>query len=134
MTKLAVTYPDVERLVTDYLAAELGEGDWTVGVPVPAGWGPDSPTHIQVALDGTPSLAHPILARSTIRLVARAQTTTAAKAAANKALGVLCAHPGDGQITGARPLTGVLPDRDPDTGADLASVTARVSVRSTPIT
>jgi hypothetical protein len=130
MTRLAVTYPDAERLVVDYLTPLLDE---SVGVGVPAGWTATSPDHLQVVLDGTPRLEHPVIAHATIRLVARSASTTRAKALASKAMGLLCAHPSDDSIAGTGPYTGVLPARDPETGAELASVTCRVTVRSTPI-
>lgn len=126
----AVTYPDAERLVVDYLNSLLTE---TVAVGVPSNWGPSSPSHLQVQLDGTPRMEHPVIAHATIRLVARAQSTSAAKALAAKAQGLLCAHPGGGGIASTGPYTGVFPARDPDTNAELASTTCRVSVRSVPI-
>jgi hypothetical protein len=76
---------------------------------------------------------HPALAHTTIRLVARCSTTTDAKALAMKAQGLLCAHPGGDGIASTAPFTGVLPARDTATEAELASVTCRVTVRSTPI-
>jgi hypothetical protein len=131
--KPAVEYPDAERLTVDYLTAELDE-DATVGVGVPDGWTSADDPHLEVALDGVPLLAHPVCAHATIRLVARAGSTTEAKRIATKALGVLAAHPGsDDGIHTVRPLTGPLPARDPKTEAELASVTARVTVRSAPI-
>lgn len=129
--RLAVTYPDMERVVRDYLDALLVE---TVGIGVPTTWGPGSPNHLQVALDGVPRLEHPALAHATIRLVARAHSTSQAKALAMKGQGLLAAHPGGDGIASTAAQTGVLPARDPDTGAELASVTCRVSVRSVPIT
>ncbi len=130
--KPAATYPDAERLSVDYLTDELDE-DATVGVGVPDGWTIDSPSHIEVALDGVPIMHHPMFAHATIRLVARAASTTEAKRLATKGLGVLCAHPGGTDIRTVLPLTGPLPSRDPQTEAELAAVTARVTVRSTPI-
>jgi hypothetical protein len=133
--KLAVTYPDAEKLVKAYLADELdalGE-TVTVTVGVPASWTPASLSNIQVDSDGVPLLAHPVLAHNTIRLVARAASTTEAKRLAALAQGVLLAHPGGGGIASTRPLTGVLPARDPQTHAELASTTSRVTVRSIPI-
>lgn len=133
--KLAVTYPDVEHLVRVYLEEEMAavEPDVTVSVGVPAAWKKTSPTHVQVVSDGVPLLKHPIVAHATVRLVARAQSTGEAKRVAGIALGLLAAHPGGGGIASTIPFTGPLPGRDPDTGADLASVTARVTVRSIPI-
>lgn len=134
--RLAVTYPDAEHLVRVYLADEMGavEPDVTVAIGVPANWNKSSPEHLQVVSDGMPRLEHPVAGHATIRLVARAHSTGRAKELAAIALGLLAAHPGGGGIASTRPFTGPLPGRDPDTGAELASATARVTVRSVPIT
>lgn len=131
--KVAVTYPDVEHLVVDYLAELIDSAEARVGVGVPAGWTPSSTPHVQVALDGTPNMVHPIAANHTIRLVARAATTSAAKALAMKAHGLLLAHPGGDGIASTRALTGVFPAHDSKTNAEIASVTARVTVRAIPL-
>lgn len=131
MTKLAVTYPDAERLVVDYLAPLLAPT--LVRTNVPADWTPAT-TLLRVVSDGVPSLQHPVLANYTIRMVAMSGSPTTSKELAAKALGLLSAHTGDGQIASTAPFTGPLTSRDPSTGAELASVTARVTVRSTPIT
>lgn len=135
MTLLAVTYPDVERLVVTHLAAVLPAylpAGATIGVGVPASWKPASPIHVEVAWDGTPTMTHPIVANATVRIVVRAASTSTAKTYAALTEGVLCA--GDWPDTfSVQPLTGVLPARDPDTHAELASFTVRVNVRSTPI-
>lgn len=128
--KLAVTYPDVERLTVDYLTPLL---DASVGVGVPGSWTPSSGDHVQVALDGTFLPDHPVGARCTVRLVAWSSTTTKAKALVQLAQGWLLAHPGGDEIAGTRPLTGLIPGRDARTGAEIASVTVRVTVRSVPI-
>ena len=127
---LAVTIPDVERLVVDWLNPLLTE---QVGVAVPSTWKPTSPPFLQVASDGHPTNSWPVTMTATVRLVARASTTTIAKALAAKAQGLLCSHPGGGGIAGASPLTGPLPARDPETEAELAAVTCSVILRSTPI-
>lgn len=131
----AVTYPDVEHLVVDYLTIELAdvEGDVTCGVGVPERWKPGSPSHVQVVSDGVPTRDGTVAAHAIVRLVARAATTTEAKRLAGVALGLLAAHPGGGGIARTRALTGPLPAREPETGAELASTTARVTLRSTPI-
>jgi len=133
MTRLAVQYPDVERLVVDYLDELIPDAD--CGVQVPADWetGVSDTPHVQVVLDGTPRVDHPVTAHPTVRLVARASSTTAAKELATRAQGHLCAHPGGGGIASTVPLTGVLPARDPSTNAEIASTTTRVIVRSTEI-
>lgn len=127
-----VQMPDAEK-ETRALLADLLDGP-TVSVGVPQGWTPASGSHVEVAWDGTPSMEWPVSADATIRLVARAASTSAAKALCAEAQGRLVAYMGDDVIARIRPLTGVLPARDPATNAELASCTVRVTVRSQPIT
>lgn len=138
MARPTVQMPDAEKavrvLLAELFASEITAGDVTVSIGVPVGWTSASPDHLEVAWDGTPTVAWPVSADATIRLVARAGSTSAAKALAAKAQGRLVAHMGDTTIARIRPLTGVLPARDPDTDAELASCTVRVTVRSQPIT
>lgn len=121
---------DVERLVVDYLTGQLD--DSTVGVGVPGGWTPTQFPHLEVVSDGGNAI-WPIATRSTVRLVARAATTTDAKALCGLAFGLLCAHNGDGEIVRTRALTGVLATRDPETHVEIASATVQVTVRTEPI-
>jgi hypothetical protein len=129
--KLARTYPDVERLARDLLEDLIDDDDVPVGIGVPSDW--SGTDYLQVSCDGTPTLEHPVVAHSTVRVVGWASSTTRAKQLANLALGLLSSHTGDEHIAAIVPLTGVLPARDPDNRGELASVTLRVSVRSTPI-
>lgn len=124
--KPVAVYPDAERLVVDFLRP-LFSGAATVGVGVPNGWTPAAVPHVSVAQDGQ-LLDHPVVAHCTIRCTARAASTTQAKRLATLAQAHLLAVPDF--ACGAASLTGVLPARDPDTHAELASVTVRVSVRS----
>lgn len=124
--KPVAVYPDIERLVVDHLKLWLAP-DATVGVGVPPGWTLTSTPHVSVALDGQ-LIDHPVVAHCTIRCTARAASTTEAKRLATLAQAHLLAVPDF--ACGAASLTGVLPARDPDTHAELASVTVRVSVRS----
>jgi len=130
MIPLAVA-PDAERLTIDYLTPALAAHSTTatVGVDIPTTWTSTSTQHLQVALDGTPSLHYPVLARATVRLTAWASSTTTAKALVALALGLMCSHPGDANVASVQALTGVLPTRDPDSSAQLASVTVRVNLR-----
>lgn len=136
--KVALSFPDVERPVRDYLAVELlalGE-DLTVAIGVPATWSQANPAqkpHVQVDWDGTPDIRNNLVAFATVRVVAWARSTTEAKRLGALAQGVLCGHPGGAVIKGAVPLTGVLPTRDPATSAEIAATTSRVTVRSAPI-
>ena len=132
MKPLAVP-PDVEHVVVDYLsAALLARGqDVTCAPTVPATWAPGTKAHVQVGHDGTPEVIYPIIDRASIRITVWATTTTAAKALAALAQGLMLSHPGSPEVGSVRPLTGVLPTRDPDTGAALASVSVQVNLRYT---
>lgn len=119
--KPAASFPDPEPLVRPILTAAFPTA--TVGIGVPEGWSPASPTHIEVAWDGTPIVTN-TLALSTIRILVRAATTTEAKRVALLAQAHLLTDP---SIT---PSVGVQPIRDPDTRAELAWFTVRVARRS----
>lgn len=130
--KLEVTYPDAERLMVDHLGPLLPAA--TVAVGVPADWTGDSDDHLQVELAGTPLVLHPFAQRATVRLIARARTTSGAKALAQLAHGHALAGDWPEGISNVRPLTGPTPARDPETEAELATVTVQVTLRSEPIT
>jgi hypothetical protein len=125
-------FPDPERAVVDLLTdlMDLHDETVTVSVGVPSGWQPSSTPHLEVAWDGTPIIEQRIMAHATIRVVARAGSTTEAKRLALLAQGLLAAHDGTAPVSVIRPLTGPLPARDPDTRAELASFTVRASTRA----
>lgn len=133
MSKPLVVYPPVEAIIVEHLT-ELMDGDVdepTVGANVPFGWkAASSPPHLQVADDGTWRIEHPVAAWSTVRVVARAQSTTVAQRLAQRAMGALLAggEPAGVTITAA---TGVLPARDTSTRDEMAWFTVRVRCRST---
>lgn len=135
MAKPAVIIPDVERIVVDHLvticAGRIPSGA-TIGIGVPTGWVASQPLHVQVAWDGTPVMTWPIVVRATVRIVVHAGSPTTAKRYATLVMGLLCAD--TSTAFSVQPLTGVMPARDIDTAAELASFTLRVSVRTTPIT
>jgi hypothetical protein len=119
---------DAETAVVDALTTLLAGEDVTVGVGVPDGWKPTSDPHIEVRHDGTPIMEHPVAGWATVSLIARAGSTTAAKTWASRAQSALCdAH----DLISAVALTGVLPARDPDTHAELATTTVQVVARFT---
>lgn len=132
MSKILATLPDPERVVKDFLDTVLTE---TVGIGVPTTWvkGTSAP-HVQVSTDGMFMESWPVAGEATIRLVAWAAGPTSAKELAQRAMGYLLAHEGSTTIARTRPLTGLLPARDEQTGAEIASVTVRVTLRSIPIT
>lgn len=136
MTTLAVTFADAETACKDYLKAELAARaeSATVGVGLPGTWTTSSPTHVSVEMDGTPLLTYPVVARATVRVTAWASSRTEAKRVVGLCMGLLLAHPGSDDLWSITPLTGVLPARDPDNGAPIASVTVRASVRPTVVT
>lgn len=129
MSKPLVVPPNVETIVSDYLRTTLlarGQ-DVTVGVAVPSTWSSSTKPHLQVALDGT-WVQYPVLWKHSVRLTAWAAGTTTAQALVNLAFALVCAHPGSAQVGSIKPLTGTLPARDPDTGAQLASVSVEVNL------
>jgi len=130
VTKPLATPPDAERVIVDYLAAALvtqGQ-DVTVGVDIPTTWTPGTKPHVQVAWDGTPDMAYPVVWRCTVRVTAWATKTSDAKALAGLCNALLCVHEGSTEVGSVRPLTGTLPARDPDTDAELASFTVQVNL------
>jgi hypothetical protein len=128
--------PDAERVVVDYLTAALAARlqDVTVGVDIPATWVTGTKAHVQVGHDGTPEVRYPVLWRASVRVTCWHASTTTSKALVALCQALLCAHPGSAQVASVQPLTGVLPTRDPDTGAQLASVSVRVNLLGTVLT
>jgi len=127
VTKPLAVAPDIERITVDYLTATLAarSQDVTVGVNVPTTWTTATKAHVQVALDGTPVVAYPVMARPTVRVTAWHASTTTAKALAALCEGLLLSHPGTPAVAGFLAGTGVFPAKDPATGAQLASITVR---------
>jgi len=131
--KVEVQAPDVEQLVKDYLQEVMFDVDCTIGIGVPSGWTKTSTPHLEVASDGAPFADWPLFIHETIRLVARAGSTSEAKELCARGQGWLLAHNGNADISQTRFLSGVIPARDAQTGAELAFCTSRVSVRTEPL-
>lgn len=133
--KPAVTYPDAEHLVADFMVAALADvgEDATVKVGIPADWTPTSGDHLRIVSDGTPGGTWPISAKTSVRMVAWSASPSGAKRLAALAQGLLLAHPGGDGIVSARFLSGVLATRDDQTHADIAMTTSQVTLRSVPI-
>jgi hypothetical protein len=134
--RVAVSFPDVEHLLVDHLTTVLPsvlDPVPTVSVGVPVTWKPSSVPHVEVAWDGTPIQIYPLIARPTIRVVVRAGSPTEAKRIASIVHGVLLGPVIPPGVSNVLPLTGVLPARDVETRAELASFTVQVTVRSQPI-
>ena len=130
MKPLAAT-PDAERAAIDYLTPALvTQGkDVTVGVNVPTAWTKGTKAHIQVGLDGTPTVDYPIRATASLRVTVWHESTTTAKALAALCEGLLLSHPGNSTTFNVRPGSGVLPTKDPDTGAQLATIGVLMNLR-----
>ena len=133
MTKPVAIPTDAERATKDYLIAQFAARgtDVTCAIGEPQTWAAATKSHVQVALDGTPSATYPVTAASTVRLTAWAVKTTDAKNLCALAQGIMLAHQGGGGIQSVNFLTGTLPTKDEDTGAQLASATVRVNVSYT---
>jgi hypothetical protein len=125
--KPVAVYPDAERLTVDLLTDLLDEDETPVGTDLPSDWSGSG--FIQVQWDGTPIMSHPVAAHATIRVTTWSATPTGAKGLAALAQGLLLSHTGGEGISSIRSLTGILPARDPDTRAPIASFTVRVSTR-----
>lgn len=132
MSTPSAQFADLEDQVIGVLEDLLADEECTVGV-LPDGWrNPTEPTpqlpHVQVAWDGTRNVRQ-VLALATIRVTAWAPDgrPDESKRLALLAEGLLLQRPE------ARPLTGILPARDPDNHAEIASFTVRWAARSTPI-
>lgn len=119
---------DAEKIVKDYLKPLLAP-EATCSIGVPEGWIPGDTPHLEVANDGSPLNAWPIVTYTTIRLTARAASTSEAKDLCGLAFGLLLAN----NDYPTRALTSPLPARDLETNAELASATVRVTVRTEPI-
>lgn len=128
-----LVFADAETAARTLLAA-LTPSPTTVGLALPDDWTMESAPHLLVALDGTETFPSRLLEKPLIRVTAFAGTTTEAKRLAREAEARLCAHTGGGGISKIKPATGIIPGRDPATGADMASFTVRMTVRSTPLT
>lgn len=131
--KPEVTFPDPEVLLVPIVADLLDElgSDATAGVGVPPGWvAADEVAHVEVAWDGTPEVAWPLVAWPTVRIVVHGFDPTPTKALALALMGKLAAT----TEVSCKPLTGVLRTADPDDPeAVLAAFTVRVITRPQPI-
>lgn len=122
--------PDIERLTRDVLADLMEDQEVTVGIGVPLNW--SGASHLQVQSDGVQTGLYPVAGRGIVRIVAWSRSTTTAKRLAALAEARLLAFPGGDGITNVTPVAGVLPERDPDTRAELAAVTVAVTARAVP--
>lgn len=124
-----VTYGDGDHAAVDYLESALEtrwDGEVGVGVKLPGDWTPDGNPFLVVDLTATPGAVHPIEEYQTVRLIAYANTTRDAKRLAAVAQGALLAHP----TIKTEYLTGRTTETDESTGAELASCSVRMSMRS----
>ncbi|MGB6179873.1 MAG: hypothetical protein WBF79_01375 [Rhodococcus sp. (in: high G+C Gram-positive bacteria)] len=114
--------------------------DHTVGLGIPMNWNTDeSPPHVQVDGDGTPAIEKgwgrvtPASHRGPVRITVWDRGTTTAERVANILLAMLLVERPPLGISSILPGTGIITDRDPDTGAELASFTLRCTTIPLPI-
>lgn len=131
----ALVFSDSELAAKGLLKSLTPSGDATVGLSLPDAWDREtSLPHLLVGQDGSIPTAARLVEFPLIRVTAFANTTSLAKRLAREAEARLCAHRGGSGISKIKPATGMFPSRDPNTAADLASFTVRLTVRSTPLT
>lgn len=137
--KPLVTFGDAEAAMRSYLlAAWAARGEAykpdTISNTFPtAGALAAGQVHLQVTLDGTPTVEYPATERATVRFTywTNAGAPSDAKRGAAITQGLVATHPGDAAVWSTRILTGRLRGTDPDTGNQFASFTARVTLRPT---
>lgn len=133
-----VTFPDAEAVVLTYLktawqnrSEEFRPTTSTNAFPRSAPTGLS--THMQVELDGTPAVEHPVMQRATVRVTlwAAPGKPDSAKAAQALTQALLAIHPGSSQVGAVKVLTGPLKGVDPSSKYPFVSFTARVTLRPT---
>lgn len=137
--KPEVVFPDPEAAVIAHLKAKwLGRSEsykpTTYSNAFPKTNLTGDQTHVQVALDGTPTVdGYPFVERCTIRVTTYAAPgkPTNAKEAATRNQAFVYAHPGDDVVWSTKNLTGRLKGTDQATGNEFVSFTARVNMRPT---
>lgn len=124
--KPLVVQVDPERATVDLLQALLVAQGRTekVGTDLPDTWTPASPTFVQVAHDGTPTLDWPVRAVSTVRVTVWSRVKSQGRDLASLCMGLLLAQPGYSEGTG------LLLTVDPTTKGRLASFTVNFSQRT----
>lgn len=133
---MADTLPDpvdeAVELVQHLLA--LTDHGATAGDELPSTWKPSSPPFVALAIDlvdgeGT----WPIYADCTLRVTVYAGGRRRARRIALDLQGLLVAEGSRPPFSRHRPLTGPLTTRDPALLADVASITARSTLRTVPL-
>lgn len=130
----AHVFPDTERLVRDLLDELLADETVTVGIGVPESYhSGEQPPHVQVSQDSAAVPRHRVIARPIVRLTVWSNSPSESKRLLQKADALLAAYEGDEEISTISTATGLFTARDRDNGAELASCTVRVTVRSSPL-
>lgn len=137
MTGLAVTFPDPEKVVIDYLASAFAPRSElykpaTITTDFPAVVLAANATHLQVELEVGNADDYPVTERAQVRVTAYAAPgkRTNAKALASLTLALLASHPGSSNVLGVTIRTGrsdVVADAD--TGNLMVWLLARVALK-----
>jgi hypothetical protein len=128
--------PDAERLTADLLTVLLADEEVDVGIGVPSKFRPgENPPWVQVSQDSAAVPRHRAIARAIERITVWSDSPSTSKRLLLLAEARLAAWEGDDQISTISTATGLFTARDRDNrGAELASCTVRVTVRSAPPT
>lgn len=142
MTGLAVTFPDPEVAVIDYLTAAFVARPEvykpaTITTAFPAVALAANATHLQVELEVGAADDYPITERAQVRVTAYSAPgkRSNAKDLAGLTLALLASHPGSAGVLGVTIQTGrsdVV--KDPDTGNLMVWLLARVALKPTVLT
>lgn len=134
--KPAITFPDAMLAVVETLRDRLELVDQayvtgvSVGTKVPTDKSLDKKQlpYVLVRLDGS-SLAHQVNEEATIRVSVWHSTEAKGIALAQACRALLLSFEGDARIRVIKPLSGVIPTSDPESGDPLSTFTVAVSLR-----
>lgn len=128
MTGVVATFGDAVAETSTALRDRLAGRDepYAAGVKVGAHVPADGWPFVQVAVDGTPNVVYPVVARSTVRVTVWHVDGDQAHDLAQLCQGLLLSAPTD--RAAFVELTGPLRAVDDKTGVDLASFTVRASL------
>lgn len=133
--KPLVTFPDAEAAMRDYLGPLWAARSESYKPDVISNKFPGAlavgATHLQVELDGTPTVEYPATERATVRFTywTHALAPDDAKDGAAITQALVATHPGDSDVWSTRILTGRLKGQDAATKNRFVSFTARITLR-----
>lgn len=131
---IEVEVQDSEQLVVAFLRPLLLDDGFTCGRRVPDKWTKTDPGHVQVVeIVPRDDAEHlwPVLVHPTIELRARGGSIEDATSLCGRAVSLLMAKPNDNRgISGCRLNHGPVPDREAETGDEIAVAEIRATIRT----